>query len=106
MEQNEWHSLASRMDTELDHIGSARLLASHTLHESCVRMAPVQGKPVWTVPLVPFQSRGLTGVPFVRPMEWVVDTALTKALKLADRVVPASVETEARLGLRGKDKTD
>ncbi|SPO19787.1 related to p53-related protein kinase [Ustilago trichophora] len=106
IEGEQWHVLASRMDTELDHIGAARLLASHTPHESCVRTPPVEGRPIFTLPLIPLQSMVLDKVPLARPMERVVGAVLTKALQTVDRFVPAFASPSERLGLRGKSKTD
>ena len=108
-EGDEWLSLASRMDTELDHIGSARLLASHTPHESCVRTSPTEGRPWLSLTLVPFQSRAvLSKVPFANRFERVAGWGLTTALSVVDRVAPAAFAGPAeRLVLRRvKGKTD
>lgn len=101
---SEWQSLASRMDTELDHIGSARLLASHTPHESCERTPPVEGRPLLSLSLVPLASVALEKLPLARPIERMVGAALTKGLETADRFLPLTFS--GRLGLRGKSKTD
>lgn len=104
IEGNQWQTLASRMDTELDHIGSASLLGSHTQHESCVRTPPVEGKPVWSLSLVELQSVVLERVPLAKPLERVANAVLTRALTTVDRYRPLAFSS--RVGLRGKDKTD
>lgn len=106
---DEWQTLASRMDTELDHIGSARLLASHTPHESCVRTPPTEARPLLSFTLVPLQSTSvLSSLPFANKVERVVGWGLTTALNLVDRVVPAAFAGSVeRLGVRKvKGKTD
>lgn len=105
IEGGEWQTLASRMDTELDHIGSAKLLVSHTPHESCVRKPPTEARPILSLSLVPLHSAVLTNVPLARPLERVANAALTTALRSVDRILPAF--PSERLGLRGKkSKTD
>ena len=106
LEGDEWHALASRMDTELDHVGTARLLASHTPHESCVRTPPVEARPIATLPLLPLQSVVLRDVPLARPVERVVEAVWTRALQTVDRLIPAFASPSAGLGLRAKSKTD
>ncbi|EST09773.1 Protein kinase domain protein [Kalmanozyma brasiliensis GHG001] len=94
--EGEWHALATRMDDELDHIGSARLLASHTPHESCARTPPNDG-PWINLPLVGLRSVVVRNVPLARTAEKLVEGALTRALEVVEWVVPAS---------HGKSKTD
>lgn len=85
----EWHALATRMDTELDHIGSARLLASHTPHESCARTPPTD-RPVISLPLVGLRGVVVRNVPLARSAERLVEWGLVRALEVVEWVVPAS----------------
>lgn len=103
---DEWHRLASRMDTELDHIGAAKLLDSHTPHESCVRTPPTEGRPLLSISVISLQSSAvLSKVPLARPLERLVNAGLTTALRTVDRFLPEG--PSARLGLRArKSKTD
>ncbi|GAK62530.1 bud32 protein kinase [Moesziomyces antarcticus] len=101
----EWHALASRMDTELDHIGSATLLDSHSPHESCARTPPTQSRPLMSLVLAPFQVKTLS-VPLARPLERVLDRALTAALCTVDRLLPATASLSQPYALRAKRKTD
>ncbi|KAI3479859.1 hypothetical protein L1887_58106 [Cichorium endivia] len=101
----EWHALASRMDSELDHIGSATLLNSHLPHESCVRTPPTQARPLISLVLAPFQAKTLS-VPLARPLERVLDRALTAALCTVDRFLPATSSPSQPYALRAKRKTD
>ncbi|SNX81453.1 related to p53-related protein kinase [Melanopsichium pennsylvanicum] len=103
---DDWQSLASRMDTELDHIGSAKLLASHTPHKSCVRTAPVEGKPIWTLSLVPLRTVLFDKVPFAILGERIVNDALTGALEAMDRWLVPFRSVPAPLGMKGKSKTE
>ncbi|KAJ9477022.1 EKC/KEOPS complex subunit BUD32 [Pseudozyma hubeiensis] len=105
----DWLALASRMDTELDHIGAASLLGSHTPHESCARTPPRQARPWMSWNLVPLQSTSvLTKVPLAASLEKVAGRMLTKALQTVDAVVPDAASPSRVMGWRrgGKSKTE
>ncbi|CDW97416.1 hypothetical protein [Sporisorium scitamineum] len=104
-EGDRWHALASRMDTELEHIGSAKLLRSHTPHESYVRTAPTGARPILSLPLVGLRT-AVISVPLARPVEKVFGWGLTRSLEVVDRLVPQFASPSRVLGLRGKGKTD
>ncbi|SJX60179.1 related to p53-related protein kinase [Sporisorium reilianum f. sp. reilianum] len=104
-EGDPWHALASRMDAELEHIGSAKLLRSHTPHESCARTPPTEARPILALPLVALQSV-VVSVPLARPLEKVIGWGLTRSLEVVDRVVPQFASPSRVLGWGGKGKTD
>ncbi|TKY90173.1 hypothetical protein EX895_000171 [Sporisorium graminicola] len=103
---DQWHALASRMDAELEHIGSAKLLRSHTPHESCSRTSPpTEARPILAWPLVALQT-AVVSVPLAGPLDKVLGWGLTRSLQAVDRVVPPFASPSRVLGWRGKAKTD
>lgn len=109
LQSTQWHQLASRMDKELDHIGSTRLLASHTPHESCVRQDPASCQSWLSLSIVPLRSVSLPKFPLLAFAERVAVAGLEKTWDVCSRVAPALPSGQtARLGLRKhhKHKTD
>ena len=97
----DWHALASRMDTELDHIGAARLLRSHTPHESCLRTSPTQARPIWSVTLVPLRSTAIfTGVPLIASIDLPMEQPGAYEMQIAlDDTPSATVPLHVREAL-------
>lgn len=104
-QDSQWHQLASRMDKELDHIGSTRLLRSHTPHESCDRQEPASRQSRLSFSIVPLQSVSLPKLRVLAFAERVLVAGLEKTWDICTQVAPTMPSTQlARLKFR-KSKT-